>query len=154
MPEQRETEATRWRRIAETWHESKHVTAQEALEAADELAHHLIEAADALAASQENLRRYGEHIPGCSRAEEGEHRPCDCGLAAALNSTQTHGGGDSESSLEEGRCPGCGGDAGNSVFSRSICPEPCGSMHYYCAECGALLDDCPLDSQTHGDGEK
>ena len=27
-------------------------------------------------------------------------------------------------------------------FSRTICPEPCGMMHYYCTECGEPQDRC------------
>lgn len=30
----------------------------------------------------------------------------------------------------------------DSWFSRELCEEPCGSMHYYCTECGALVDFC------------
>lgn len=25
-------------------------------------------------------------------------------------------------------------------FDRSICPEPCGSMHYVCSDCGEVTD--------------
>lgn len=28
-------------------------------------------------------------------------------------------------------------------FDRSICPEPCGAMHYRCTDCGWALDYCP-----------
>jgi hypothetical protein len=31
-------------------------------------------------------------------------------------------------------------------FDRVICPEPCGMMHTYCADCGANLDTCTFDS--------
>jgi len=38
----------------------------------------------------------------------------------------------------------------DSWFDRSICPEPCGRMHYYCANpnCGELLDPCALFDET------
>lgn len=29
-------------------------------------------------------------------------------------------------------------------FDRSICPEPCGSMHFYCVDCGQMIGDCAL----------
>ena len=32
-------------------------------------------------------------------------------------------------------------DAGH--FDRTICPEPCGTMHSYCSTCGSLQDECP-----------
>jgi hypothetical protein len=32
-------------------------------------------------------------------------------------------------------------------FDRTICPEPCGSMHYYCTECGKRMDGCAHDRQ-------
>lgn len=38
----------------------------------------------------------------------------------------------------------CGHPAGEASFSRSICPEPCGSMHYYCDTCGEVADHCEL----------
>lgn len=28
-------------------------------------------------------------------------------------------------------------------FDRTYCPEPCGGMHTYCADCGENLDYCP-----------
>ena len=34
-------------------------------------------------------------------------------------------------------------DAGH--FDRTICPEPCGSMHFYCSGCGARQDVCTHD---------
>ena len=46
----------------------------------------------------------------------------------------------SEKPGSEEECPGCGGDASDSSFDRSLCA--CGSMHYYCANCGAQLDEC------------
>jgi hypothetical protein len=27
-------------------------------------------------------------------------------------------------------------------FDRSVCPDPCNSMHYYCDDCGEVLDVC------------
>lgn len=39
------------------------------------------------------------------------------------------------------RCPGCGGDPGNSYFDRSLCA--CGTMHMRCRACGHPLDPCP-----------
>lgn len=30
-------------------------------------------------------------------------------------------------------------------FDRSICPEPCGAMHSFCATCGNRQDPCPHD---------
>lgn len=38
----------------------------------------------------------------------------------------------------------------DSVFSRTVCPEPCGMMHTYCATCGDCLDDCPHGSTSTG----
>jgi hypothetical protein len=29
-------------------------------------------------------------------------------------------------------------------FNRSICAEPCGSMHDVCVDCGQVVDYCPL----------
>jgi len=29
-----------------------------------------------------------------------------------------------------------------SWFDRSICPEPCGTMHDYCVKCGECVDPC------------
>lgn len=34
-------------------------------------------------------------------------------------------------------------DTGN--FDRTICPEPCGAMHSYCAVCGKRQDPCAFD---------
>jgi hypothetical protein len=34
-------------------------------------------------------------------------------------------------------------DSGN--FDRSICPDPCGMMHSYCATCGKRQDRCAHD---------
>lgn len=31
-------------------------------------------------------------------------------------------------------------------FDRSICPEPCGSMHDVCVECGRIKGGCPLET--------
>jgi len=28
-------------------------------------------------------------------------------------------------------------------FDRTICPEPCGTMHTYCSDCGVHLGYCP-----------
>lgn len=33
----------------------------------------------------------------------------------------------------------------NGDFDRTICPEPCGSMHSYCTRCGARAGACALD---------
>lgn len=35
----------------------------------------------------------------------------------------------------------------NEWFDRSICPDPCGSMHYYCTDCGKRMGRCALDEQ-------
>ena len=43
------------------------------------------------------------------------------------------------------RCPSCGGDASDNWFDRSICPEPCDSMHTRCVKCGVALDGCEFD---------
>lgn len=32
---------------------------------------------------------------------------------------------------------------GGSYFDRTVCPDPCGSMHYRCKHCGDVLDPCP-----------
>lgn len=50
-------------------------------------------------------------------------------------------------SLTVGRCPGCGGDAGDNWFDRSLCAEPCGSMHTRCRECGHSLDGCSWETE-------
>lgn len=34
----------------------------------------------------------------------------------------------------------------DSWFDRSVCPEPCGSMHDRCTACGEILGGCPHDS--------
>lgn len=36
-------------------------------------------------------------------------------------------------------------------FDRSVCAEPCGSMHYYCGQCGRLLDACANDDSAAGE---
>ena len=46
------------------------------------------------------------------------------------------------------RCPSCGGDAGD----RSLCAEPCGSMHTRCRECGHALDGCRWEQEEDPDG--
>ena len=33
-------------------------------------------------------------------------------------------------------------------FDRTICPEPCGMMHYYCTECGEPQDRCYWNELT------
>ena len=34
-------------------------------------------------------------------------------------------------------------------FDRQICPEPCGSMHYRCVDCGEIVSKpCVLDEAT------
>lgn len=45
-------------------------------------------------------------------------------------------------------CPRCAGHAGNNTFDRSVCPEPCGSMHTRCLACGAALDGCPFEDMA------
>lgn len=32
-------------------------------------------------------------------------------------------------------------------FDRSVCPEPCGSMHTRCTACGMALDECTFDTE-------
>jgi transposase-like protein len=32
-------------------------------------------------------------------------------------------------------------------YDRSFCPEPCGSQHYRCRDCGEVLEDCPLEDE-------
>lgn len=39
------------------------------------------------------------------------------------------------------RCPGCGADAADSWFDRSLCGA-CEGMHTRCAACGVSLDPC------------
>jgi hypothetical protein len=45
------------------------------------------------------------------------------------------------------RCPGCGGDAADNWFDRSICPASCLSMHTRCCKCGSAIPPCPLDKE-------
>ena len=33
-------------------------------------------------------------------------------------------------------------------FDRTVCPEPCGSMHTICSTCGYIIDDCPLNKDA------
>lgn len=34
----------------------------------------------------------------------------------------------------------------NTYFDRTICPEPCGSMHYRCIQCGGVAgEECPVE---------
>lgn len=33
-------------------------------------------------------------------------------------------------------------------FDRTICPEPCGYMHSYCATCGVRQDPCANETPT------
>lgn len=33
-------------------------------------------------------------------------------------------------------------------FDRSICPEPCGSMHDICVECERIQHGCPVEAQA------
>ena len=40
-------------------------------------------------------------------------------------------------------CPGAG-----TWFDRSICPEPCDTMHDRCTECGKAVDGCDHDEPT------
>lgn len=47
-------------------------------------------------------------------------------------------------------CPGCGGDAGDNWFDRSICA--CGAMHTCCAKCGRALDGCEYEQEGGQDG--
>jgi hypothetical protein len=30
-------------------------------------------------------------------------------------------------------------------FDRSVCPEPCDSMHYRCRDCGLAVDGCSFE---------
>lgn len=39
----------------------------------------------------------------------------------------------------------CGHDPEDNWFDRTLCPEPCGSMHTRCGECGRAHGRCPLD---------
>lgn len=45
-------------------------------------------------------------------------------------------------------CPDCVADAGDNWFDRSICPEPCGSMHTRCAKCGGAYGACPFEEDS------
>lgn len=45
-------------------------------------------------------------------------------------------------------CPSCGGDGHDNWFDRSICPDPCDSMHTRCENCGAALDYCPFEKDA------
>ena len=42
-------------------------------------------------------------------------------------------------------CPLCGGDMGDTWFDRSLCPEPCGSMHTRAECCGWAFGMCPFE---------
>jgi hypothetical protein len=57
--------------------------------------------------------------------------------------------------VNEEKCV-CGAPADDHVFDRSICPEPCGMMHYYCAQCGALspFETCPHEEEGKGVGAR
>lgn len=41
-------------------------------------------------------------------------------------------------------CAACGSTA-DSWFDRGVCPEPCGSAHNRCSDCGAAVDACPIE---------
>lgn len=49
------------------------------------------------------------------------------------------------------KCRGCGGDAADNYFDRSLCPEPCGMMHTCCRACDATLDECYFESKYFDD---
>jgi len=36
----------------------------------------------------------------------------------------------------------------DSWFDRTLCAEPCGSMHDRCTECGAVLGYCPFGARS------
>lgn len=42
-------------------------------------------------------------------------------------------------------CPKCHGPADATWFDRTLCPEPCGSMHTRCYGCGVAVDGCVVD---------
>lgn len=45
-------------------------------------------------------------------------------------------------------CMTCGRTDGY-WFDRSVCAEPCGSMHDRCTNCGAVSGHCPLETPPH-----
>jgi hypothetical protein len=49
------------------------------------------------------------------------------------------------------RCSGCGGDAGDNWFDRSLCPCD-DTMHTRCRVCGTALDGCSYDDLVSGPG--
>jgi hypothetical protein len=50
------------------------------------------------------------------------------------------------------RCPGCGGDAADNWFDRSLCP--CADvMHTRCVGCGAALDGCEFEQDEEEENE-
>lgn len=43
-------------------------------------------------------------------------------------------------------------DCDTGYFDRTVCPEPCGMMHSYCATCGNPADPCPHRHEAqHGE---
>lgn len=78
---------------------------------------------------------------GCTcppQEDDQDRRPVDpdCGV---------HGNdGCIEAGLTARPCPQCGGT--DTWFDRSVCAEPCGSMHDRCTGCGAIVgQSCPID---------
>lgn len=65
-----------------------------------------------------------------------EMRLCECGAVESRTSEPE--------APEEPPCPSCGQQDGT-WFDRSICPEPCGSGHSRCANCGAVTGDACIN---------
>lgn len=52
---------------------------------------------------------------------------------------------------EDPPCPSCGQQDGT-WFDRSVCPEPCGSAHNRCSNCGAVTGDACLNEVKASEG--
>lgn len=51
--------------------------------------------------------------------------------------------GSASSSPDEVLCRNCGHDGGDTWFDRSVCAQPCSSMHDRCSNCGSSTAPCP-----------
>lgn len=91
------------------------------------------------------------------RAEDGIilPRPSQAAAQATVDSIRAHGGPAALASrqvtdwAEVGAEPTCTHD-GLDVdvwFDRTICPDPCGSMHQRCTSCGAPTEPCPAEEE-------
>jgi hypothetical protein len=69
-------------------------------------------------------------------------RLLDCGLCYEEDGEEVH---PHPECTWEIPCPRCGKRV-ETWFDRSLCPEPCGSMHNRCTDCGNIVDHCPIES--------